>query len=467
MSSLIPRCAGMLFLGLVAVSTNIAEAACNSGPSRAYVGTVARAVTRTWPALDAAWPAEAPVFKSLQLVVADDHCAWLVDATTVHPLDYAKEIQQRTLSTDWLMYQKLNWPGGRPTIFVGLGKSIPAEEQQRVLGGGVPEIFSIATHESFHYFVQRFAEGQSAWKGLRVPPRHDDRATRYPLKPAPRVIRVQLIRELAKTQAGDASALARARYWSNAWLKMDAHEIARAPFYDILEGTASYIEHVANAMATGASFGSKAYNVALTKELKQLAQADALGASDESYPLGALAGAILANRVTGWQSAVVAGETPVAVLLSRIPGKPARGPADVEAAVRRAVASRNRDIGALITPWLSRFRGMGAVKLYVNTEGGGAMVSTGQYLPDGFALPITIGFSGTLRGKDRRLDAHEAILASAIGVGPCGNLASEIFLLPRPLPIAEKGRLRIKTGSLTLDMPYPSQGRNPAQLCFN
>lgn len=460
----------MATLGAAVSAPAMAETQTCSPPTVAYVQRIAQAVKRAWPSMEQAWPGAGQLYQQLQLVVADSQCAWRIDATGMQALPYSSTITQAKRDISWLHYERLTWPDGRPTVFLGVGSSVPATEITAMKqSSAVPEVFSTGSHEAFHFFIQGIFDTPIKWEGLRKKDA-TQRATAFPINADARVSRTGMISELLNGLGGDAKALQRARYWYVQWQRTAADEPHAVAFYDIVEGTASYVESVADALATGATFGSTTYRQRLIDQAKTQWSSPITDASTESYVLGALAGALLSQNGTSpaWQRSVEQGDTPVDRLLQHVAPSAAHEDLTLTEPLRRVIAAKNREVAHLLDPWRAHFASPDYIKIYANLSTTGSWISTGLYHVHGFPYDLTTGFTGVATWPDgRRLQAREAITASLPPPHPCGgNDGLTAFVVPRHLPPPVGGRLILATPTLDINMPYPTLSATTDYLCF-
>ncbi|WP_248804019.1 hypothetical protein [Pseudomonas sp. MWU13-2100] len=455
---LIARMFGILLLVVLAAGSIAVSAA----PSKVQVGTDAY-VRRMIEATRAAWPALAEfnevthVFADIQLLTSNGRRAWLMSAHGGQEIDMAA-VRVLGPSYEYKSFDKFRWQG-RPAVFVGMGEALPEDEVQRLEDPqAVPELFGLATHEAFHFYAE------AAWA------HHPgaERSIRYPAVAEPRLYRNQMIRHLLAAVQGEADGMARASYWYRRWLGEHADESTRIRNTDRSEGSAQYVELIAQLLALGLRPETAEWQALMLKKLGPSSQTEFLAADHESYALGALAGHLLDRRGVNWLPRVARGEMPVSILLGSVP--PLENPPDESLGrrLRKAIAETNRQAEQAFEPFLQRFNDPTGKHLLVPQ---GAMQGSfglgNTYRIATLPEKIETGVDARFALSDGRIDLRTATVASRIKED-CGR---EDFYWILALTEAEfeetaEGRLRLERDDLQLDIPYPLKStQDPRSWC--
>ncbi len=149
----------LVCLAAASVAVSAAPSAAAELTTEGYVLRLVQATRTAWPEL-ARYNQTTRVFARIQLLASDGRRAWVMDAQGGREVEMAK-VRDLGVSYEYQRYRKLLWRG-RPAIFIGLGEAPPASERQRLKDPlAVPELFSLATHEAFHFYRQCRAEALS------------------------------------------------------------------------------------------------------------------------------------------------------------------------------------------------------------------------------------------------------------------------------------------------------------------
>lgn len=446
---MIARMFGVLLLVVLAAGS-IAVLAAPALKARAgtdaYVRRMTEATRTAWPAL-AEYNEVTRVFADIQLLTSNGRRAWLMNAHGGHEIDMAA-VRALGPSYEYKSFDKLRWQG-RPAVFVGMGEALPEDEVRRLEDPlAVPELFGLATHEAFHFYAE------AAWA------QHPggERSIRYPAVAEPRLYRNQMIRHLLAVARGDADGMERASYWYRRWLGEHADESTRMRNTDRSEGSAQYVELIAQLLALGLRPETVEWQALMLKKLGPSSQAEYLAADHESYALGALAGHLLDRRGVNWLPRVARGEMPVSILLGSVPPRENPPDAPLGRRLRKAIAEANRQAAQAFEPFLQRFNDPTGKHLLVPQ---GAM--QGSFgLGNSYriaALPEKIETEVDARFvlSNGRIELRAATVASRVNKEDCGR---EDFYWILALTEAEfeetaEGRLRFERDDLQLDIPYP------------
>lgn len=434
----------MLWL-LVSAITAVAEEKVETITHAEYAERMAAATASAWPKLATMerLKNQTGFYARAQILLYDGVSAWLIDANGYRPVA-AGPVQALGLSSDYLNFAELLWEN-RPTVYIGMGQGLPDEEARRMRDpGAVPELFALATHEAFHFFGQ-----ENDWQ-LDV----GSRDSRYPLQAQPRQYRHHLLKALHASLQGDTQALGKARYWHERWQSEFAQEARQIRFYDIIEGTASYIEGLAQAFAGGEAGRPEAWAKGA------FPRADVLSLDGESYALGALAIYILDRRdAKGWQ-AIIDGQTPVQRLLATVPQVVDVPDAALEQRISEHVDAQNRELALLIEPVIAQLKHPDTVRVMVPMSAvAGSMMYSGSYQLEQGADSIWLGFSAQLSPSGGRVTFKGRTITGAVS-NACGE-KDEFLVVPiaaSEFPSGPAERLRLKGDGFEIDTPFPVKG---------
>ncbi|EUM08119.1 hypothetical protein L465_03651 [Enterobacter sp. BIDMC 29] len=413
-----------------------------------YVNSIYSATRQAWPVLENVW--DTHVYRQLRLIVADDHNAWAIDSKSLTKLPYS-EIQQRHLPVDYMHYQEIQWPDSRPTIYVSLGTTLPPEEKARFQSETkpVPALFNVATHEAFHFFVQA-----NVWK--KISPDNDSRATLYPVQGTPRFFRNSIIRSLYATLQGDQNGLGHARYWFDLWKKLYPDDANRIRQTDVDEGSARYVEIAAEIIAQGQRFNTAEFQHALINKMKDEINFIYTHSDSESYPIGALSGFILDMKKMKWQSSVVQGMPPLDILLGSIPPITQQADRKLEAEVNQEVNKISNKVGAAIDNFIKAYNYPRVIKIFVSSElSGSYSLSGGFFRTKTIPHDLMVGLSSSANWTGGSYSVKEVVAAAIDNSPDYRGKRGFLILYVGKLPPSEKGRLILKTGKLSLNIPYP------------
>ncbi|WP_338522110.1 hypothetical protein NUH87_18025 [Pseudomonas batumici] len=425
-------------------STEITESTENTD---AYVRRMAEATVMAWPALANLFETTR-VFADVQLLVSDGQRAWLMNARGGHEVDM-QAVGALGLPFEYRRFEKIEWQG-RPALFMGLGQHLPVGEVQRLKHPqAVPELFDLATHEAFHFY----AEDDRARGSL------SERSTLYPALVEPRLYRNRIIRHLLAAIRGEADALGRASYWYRRWSSEFADEAERIRDTDRSEGSARYVESVAQLLAMGLEPRSPEWEARLLRQLIPLGRADYLAVDHESYALGLLAGYLLDRRRLDWLPRVAQGETPVGLLLGPIAPISDTPDEALGQRLRESLAGTNRRAAEAVEPFLQRFKDPASRHLLVpGTAMKGSFGSEHSFRLAGIPEIIETGVDALFALKDGRIDLREATVATQLK-DACGREALYwvLALTEADFRGHDQGRLRVRRDGLDVDIPYPTR----------
>jgi hypothetical protein len=413
-----------------------------------YVARMATASAASWPELATLekMKKQTAFFADLQLLVYDGVNAWLVDAKGYRAIA-PEPVQALGLPSGYKTYEKLSWEG-RPTVYMGMGPALPEEEVQKLITSptAVPELFSLATHEAFHFY------GQQQWQLSE-----GARTERYPIQIPPRQYRRHLIEALHDAVSGDTQALGKARYWYDRWQTEYAREVEDIRRNDIIEGSAQYIEVFAEMLATGTVGQSQAWNAAVM--VRSPITAD-LPAGGESYPLGALAGYLLDRQGTEWWQRVTQGETPLQLLLAPVAAIVDVPDTELNQRIAKALSDRNRSLETIVGSLTSQLRHPDTVRLLVPfVSAAGSFTASGHYRVEGLSEEIFTGFSQQFSPSKGRITMDNVVAATIINES-CGEIGIFVVvpITAREFADAHAERLRINREGVVIDAPFPFKG---------
>ena len=416
--------------------------------TEAYVNSIYSAVRKTWPVLEQVW--DTHVYRQLRLIVADDQNAWAIDSKSLMKIPY-KELQHHHLPGEFTDYKEIKWPDGRPTIYFSLGKTLPLEEKARFRteNNPVPSVFSLATHEAFHFFVQT-----DAWK--KTASGNDSRSSPFPVQAAPIIYRNSIIRSLYAALQGDKNGLGHARYWSDQWKKFYPEDANRIRENDILEGSARYIEVAAEIIAKGHSFNSAEFRKAVINEMAKAAEGVFNSSDSQSYPIGALAGFLLNMKNVKWQSDVVLGVPPLDILLRRVMPITQQADNKLENEVNKVVNKINNELGVPIDTFSKAYRSPYVTKIFVDSAWAGSYgVSGGFFRTKDIPHDLLVGVSSSANWAGGSFSVKEAVAMSIDKSAEYKGKQGFVLLYAGKLPPNKNGRLVLKTEKLSLDIKYP------------
>jgi hypothetical protein len=434
----------MLWL-LVPAIMAVAEGRLQTITHAEYAERMAAATVSAWPKLAAIerLNSQTGFYTRAQILLYDGVSAWLIDANGYRPVA-AEPVQALGLSSDYQTFKELLWEG-RPTVYMGLGQRLPEDEAHRMLNAGaVPELFALATHEAFHFFGQdndwQLGEGS--------------RASRYPVQALPRQYRQQLINALYASLQGDTQALGKARYWHERWLSEFAVEAQEIRYYDIIEGTAEYIEGLARAFAGGGADTPEAW---AQGTMARFPRAGVLSLDGESYALGALAIYLLDRQdAKGWQ-AIIEGQTPVQRLLANVTQVVDVPDAALDQRIAERVSEQNQELAPLIEPFIARLKHPGTVHLMVPMSAvDGSIEMSGNYQLEQWADPMWVGFSAKFSPSGGRVTFGGGTITLAV-TKACGEEGAYavVPIAASDFPSGPAARLQLKGAGFEIDTPFP------------
>lgn len=443
------RMIGMLLLwAFVPAITAVAEQKLTTISNEAYVERMAAASTVAWPRLATMQrlKRQTGFYAEAQILVYDGTAAWLIDANGYRAIA-VEPVQALGLSSDYKTFQQLSWDG-RPTVYMGLGQELPEQEAQHLLSNpaAVPELFALATHEAFHFFAQ---------KGWQLP--SGSRSGRYPVQALPRQYRQQLISALYASLQGDADALGKARYWHDRWQAEFPQEAQDIHFYDIVEGTAEYIEGLARQFASGAPDTSETWAHSVRARFPEAA---VLSLDGESYAVGALAIYLLEGKdASGWQ-AIVEGQAPAQRLLAAVAPRVDVPDARLNRRIAEDVSERNRHLAPAIDPVVSQLQDAATLRLLVPMAAvAGSIGLSGSYqvehVPEEFFVGLMARFSPS--GGHVTFDGATVALAVSKSCGEEGGFVVVPFAAGA-FADRQARRLQLKRQGIEIDVPFPEKG---------
>lgn len=295
-----------------------------SEPMRPFLQELQRSVAKVWPRTGEIWPGVD--FSQHVLLISTGDRTWAVDraGVTEAPLDQVKHPE-----AGGFRFQQLD---GRNAVVLSARGDEPAEV--------APMMFELASHESFHEYVQQ------SWPSLQQLQGTGGRGERYPLRAEPRVFRTQLANELIAAWAeptNRAGHLSYADHWQVQWAQRYADEEVQLRATDISEGTAEYFGLRCAAMA--------ADTVPLLKPLNDKNK------QYESYAIGAAA--LLVADQTGQSIKEMLSQearTPAAALLAEVEPAEQAVPEDLRRRIETQTEAENEALGAEIEPIIQAYR---------------------------------------------------------------------------------------------------------------
>ncbi|MGF6094280.1 hypothetical protein [Pseudomonas sp. 18175] len=435
----------VLMLGITGCTTAHTQTRLSNA---AYVKRMAAASATAWPKLATIerLRKQTGFYAHAQILVYDGVNAWMVDANGYRPVS-AGPVQALGLSSHYKTFEKLSWEG-RPTVYMGLGQALPEQEAQRMLGNpaAVPELFALATHEAFHFF------GQAQWQL-----NSGSRAVRYPAQPQPRQYRQHLISALHGALRGEADALGKARYWHDRWQLEFAQEAQEISYYDIVEGTAEYIEGLARILASGAADEPKTW---AKTQLERFPSTAFLPLDGESYALGALAIYLLDRKdPDGWQ-AIIAGQTPAQRLLASVPAIVDVPDPALNQRIAGAVTEGNRNLESVIDPLITQLNHPGTRRLLVPMASiVGSIGMGGSYQVEQAPGEVFVEFMAQFSPSGGRITFEGAAVALTISQS-CGEESGFVVvpIAAEEFPDGQVERLQLQKMGIEIDVPFPVKG---------
>ncbi|WP_095195674.1 hypothetical protein [Pseudomonas sp. Irchel 3A7] len=413
-----------------------------------YIERMATASAVSWPELATLeeMKEQTGFFADLQVLVYDGVNAWLVDAKGYRAIA-PEPVEALGLPSDFGKYEKLSW-NGRPTVYMGIGTALPEVEMQKLITqpAAVPELFLLATHEAFHFY------GQQNW-----PMNDGSRAERFPIQIPPRQYRKHLIEALHAAVRGGVEELGKARYWYDRWRTEYAREAVEIHDNDIIEGSAKYVEVLAEMVATGAVDQSQAWNTAVMARSPNAADTPADG---ESYLIGALAGYLLDRQGTQWWQRVTQGDTPLQLLLEPMAAIVDIPDPELNQRITQALNDRNQSLETIIGPFIGQLRHPDTVRLLVpSVSAAGSLSTSGLYRVEDLSGEILTHYSQQFSPAMGRI-TMDNVVAAAIISESCGEIGGFIMvpITARELAEARAERLRINREGVEIDVPFPVKG---------
>lgn len=434
-----------LMLGITGCTTAHTQTPLSNA---AYVKRMAAASATAWPKLATIerLKKQTGFYAQAQILVYDGVNAWMVDANGYRPVA-AGPVQALGLSSNYKTFEKLSWEG-RPTVYMGLGQALPEQEAQRMLcnPAAVPELFALATHEAFHFF------GQVEWQ---LNP--GSRAVRYPAQPLPRQYRQHLINALYGALRGEADALGKARYWHDRWQVEFAQEAQQISQYDIIEGTAEYVEALARGLASGATDDPGAW---LQSVMERFPSTTVLSLDGESYALGALAIYLLERQdPDGWR-AITEGQPPVQRLLASVPAIVDVPDTALNQRIAVSVTENNRNLEAVIDPLITQLNHPGTRRLLVPMASiAGSIGMGGSYQVEQAPGEVFVEFMAQFSPSGGRITFEGAAVALTISQS-CGEESGFVVvpIAAEEFPNGQMERLQLQKMGVEIDVPFPVKG---------
>ena len=199
---------------------------------------------------------------------------------------------------------RMSYLGSRPVIAIGLRRTLRLDPYYKGSYG-----LYLAFHEGFHHIFQSRENGWARDKSFQ-------RGDRYPDNWRPRYYRRMLYESLKKAFLGNNSnSLGQATFWYNKWKKEFPGEVPQS--VDRQEGVATYYDVMS---VVNSILGCRATRIEMFAFIRKNFNMFIETPSDfnsEGYNIGGLSGILMWNpEQLDWQDRVVAGESPVEILLS-------------------------------------------------------------------------------------------------------------------------------------------------------
>lgn len=267
-------------------------------PLQRYLSDMTHLVKNQWPLASRVWPGLDYTDVNLLLISVNHKDGqpryWSLTIHGMRQVTAGELGQVSQPAVDNFAIEKVM---GKKGVIITLDSTRPAESPET--------LFRLATHELVHGWFQPDIASLSP---------SQSRNSRYPLDYRPRLYRFMVIKNLqqAARQPQETLHLCQARYWFNKWQTEYQEEYQRIKVFDILEGSAFYIEQMivalkkeTNLLQAGASLSS-GFNITPAEDLTL---------DSESYILGDVAGVLLDKRLPQWKSTFYTNQVPPAELL--------------------------------------------------------------------------------------------------------------------------------------------------------
>lgn len=429
--------------------SGMGQAASRDITTKEYVNHIYLAAHQAWPALENVWGTH--VYQELRLIIADGNNAWAVDSKKLTKIPYS-EIQQRHLPVEYMHYQEIKWTDGRPTIYVSLGTTLPDEEKKRFHSEKepVPEIFNVATHEAFHFFIQ-----DKKWEGISSG--NGSRATLYPAQASPRFYRKNIILSLRSYLNGSQIGLAHARYWYDLWKEKYPDDAREIRITDVYEGSARYVEIAAEIISQGSKFNTPEFKNAFLHKTKKEENLTHTQSSSESYSIGGLSSIILNMRDSKWQSIVQNGTPPLDILLEGITPVKQEPDKNIENEIRVEIEKSNKAYRNAINNYIEDYNNPEVIKFFVSAELLSSFsLSGGFFHTKNIPHDLMVGLSSTAHWTGGSYSFNDIVAADIKKSKKYRGREGFLILYAGNLPPSVKGRLVLKTEKLSLNIPYPN-----------
>ncbi|MFW7381987.1 MAG: hypothetical protein ACOH5I_24490 [Oligoflexus sp.] len=366
-------------------------------------------------------------FANLKLVVTQVHheSAWEWEAGDSGQREFS-EIDFHSLPQSWknaYFLMDKDEEIGKYILVLSLPKtSLPnLDYKSREL----PEyLVGLGIHEGFHLIEQENWVIESTTK----------RSTQYPLDATPRFLRYMMNTSLSESLAGNAEKLSEARYWYDRYESEFPEEANSIRFYDKIEGSARYVEHMANAIVHLGCDASDDELFSWSFQKFYSRSRPELKADIESYRIGSKASLLLrqSEKHSGWENIISeTTSSQLDLLLEDIVPKVAEDDISLFKEVNEMIDYKNSELKALIDPWLEARSSNEFYSVLISGEMMGSFnVSDFIILKDG-GHQLRLNFSARFIGKQNQGDIKvTSMIAEAIDnrENPCGIEGVRLFL---------------------------------------
>ena len=313
-------------------------------------------------------------------------------------------------------------------------------------------------HEAFHFYVQsklHLKNKSGAWRsGMRM-----SRDTVYPVQPFPRIYRANLYKTLVKAYEDSANLekhLSDAKYWFNKYNEDFAEEARSIRNTDRDEGTARYVERMADAYVNlGFKSDSSAIKNFLLSKMKETVNMGAVDA--ESYELGFVAGALMDVMKISWKRDVTdkkgGSKTPLDILFEKI--MPSEEEPDITGdwagKLFEAAEKKNKELAPLMESFLAFYKGKSKEKFLALPRTASSFRVLGMYKHQRVdeAHSVLTGYNKVFRGKGGMLTVQRAnvfVVGERLAMKtPCGYFASGL------VPMTPENAKRVKITASTYE----------------
>lgn len=254
--------------------------------TESFVAQLQAKLAKHWPHMKELWPKMDYEEHPLILVHVNDDLtakqAWVLTTKEVRKLE-EKELKGMEIPTPG-GYNQEEFQG-KPAIILAL------DDHEFSLPDALNQNYRLATHELVHFYHQEMSDENL----------EGSRAQEYPLVATPRVYRRMIYTHLIAAYENPQEAekhLGKAKYWMDKWATEFPDEYRDIKATDIAEGTAKYIENLADFVGDGLDQQGKRQKAIENIQKQQLFES----ADSESYELGYVAALLLDEKQPDWKN---------------------------------------------------------------------------------------------------------------------------------------------------------------------